>query len=139
MARGILKTIGAAKRLRFVKEGYDANDLGVHPNNVIFDSSDEGTLNLLATGTYVFGGGNTGGGTSPVQFVSWSMPYVPLCMFQFSFNGSTWNQVLGTAAFNIGPQHYVLEVSTSGIRMCADWNLISQPLWVRYFAFRLAV
>lgn len=79
MSRGFLKDIGGSKRMRFVKPGYDANDLNVPANAVIFDSEDAGGLFIYRAGTW--------SGTIPKGaggfIVSWpSLGYTPLAVVQ---------------------------------------------------------
>lgn len=50
--RGFLKKVNGTMRMRFVKPGYDANDLNVPPNAVIFDSEDAGGLFIYRAGTW---------------------------------------------------------------------------------------
>lgn len=55
MVKGFLKTVGASKRMRFVKSGYDADDLSLDYANVLFDSDTVGNLSIYARDTITLG------------------------------------------------------------------------------------
>lgn len=83
--KGYLKTSVGAKRLRFVKNGYDAADESVPPNKVIFDSQDIGSLAILETGTYSWS--NFPALSIPMTKVrTWSYGFVPVCVFHWRMN-----------------------------------------------------
>lgn len=76
--RGFIKDIGGAKRMRFVRPGYDANDMGVPPNQVIFDSENIGALSVHAS--------NVVDVQTPIDgyIASWpDLGFTPLAMVQF--------------------------------------------------------
>lgn len=82
MSRGLLKNVNGSKRMRFVKPGYDANNLNVPPNAVIFDSEDAGGLFIYRSGSW--SGAIPGGGGGYIA--TWpSLGYTPLAVVQ---NGS---------------------------------------------------
>lgn len=83
MSRGFIKPVGGNMRMRFVRPGYDANDMGVPPNQVIFDSVDAAVMSLIAAGSYHFANDAPMRAGNYVQIASWSLPYPPLCTFQF--------------------------------------------------------
>lgn len=86
MSRGFLKDIGGTKRMRFVKPGYDANNLNVPPNAVIFDSEDAGGLFIYRSGSW--SGAIPGGGGAYIA--TWpSLGYTPLGVVQNGTPGST--------------------------------------------------
>lgn len=138
--RGYLKDSGGAKRLRFVMPGYDADDEDVPPNKVIFDSNNIGTLSVIATGRRDWI--NEGGTGGNVQIASWSLPYVPLCTFQFSTstydNGESWNPATGV----IQPlsSSTGIFVSTTGIIVNLNWSVGNLAKFsIRWQAYRLPV
>ena len=142
MPRGWLKT--ALNRLRFVKAGYDADNLSLHPNNVIFDSGDNGTLSLVAAGSYSTSGYTTSG--SYVQIASWSLPFIPLCTFQFY---SPYSAPSGVPTLPLSPSLYQvadggspsLRVTAGGIFFRGTWAIEAapSPLTIYYQAYRLGV
>lgn len=82
MSRGFLKDVDGKKRLRFVKDGYDANDLSVPLNKVIFDSEIEGCLSTYRAGSITL--------TPSVDgfAVTWpSLGYTPFVLLTFGGPG----------------------------------------------------
>lgn len=82
MSRGFLKDIGGKKRMRFVKDGYDADDLNAPLNKVIFDSEIEGCLQTYRAGSIVV--------TPSVDgfVVTWpSLGYTPFVLLSFGGPG----------------------------------------------------
>lgn len=73
MSLGFLKDIGGVKRLRMVMPGYDANNLSLAQNFVVFDSESANSMNVLSSGIFpaTFG-------TFDQYVAYWSLPYVPL-------------------------------------------------------------
>lgn len=87
MSRGFLKDINGSKRMRFVKPGYDANNLNVPPNAVIFDSEDDGGLFIYRSGTW---SGAIPGGAG-AYIATWpSLGYTPLAVVQNGTPGAVW-------------------------------------------------
>jgi hypothetical protein len=83
MSRGFLKTIAGKKRLRFVKPGYDADDLNVPLNKVIFDSEIEGCLQTFRAGSVTL--------TPPYDgfVVTWpDLGYTPFATLSFGGPGN---------------------------------------------------
>lgn len=92
MSRGFLKDVGGKKRLRFVKDGYDANDLSVPLNKVIFDSEIEGCLATYRAGSVTI--------NPPVNgyVVTWpDLGYTPFALISFGGPGKA-NPVFYTNA-----------------------------------------
>jgi hypothetical protein len=83
MNKGYLKTSGGAKRLRFVKDGYDATDESVPPNKVIFDSNNIATVAILETGSYTWSNFTNSGLT---KVSTWDYGFVPLCIIHWQYN-----------------------------------------------------
>lgn len=76
--RGFIKDVGGSKRMRFVRAGYDANDMSVPPNQVIFDSQNIGALSVHTSGVVDV--------QTPLDgyIASWAnLGYTPLAMVQF--------------------------------------------------------
>lgn len=74
MSRGFLKNVGGVKRLRIVKSGYDANDLTLPYNLVVFDSVFPPNLTPWASGVVRVSTAGT-----LLKIVSWVDPgYVPM-------------------------------------------------------------
>lgn len=146
MARGFLKTDGASKRMRFVKPGYDANDMGTPDNAVIFDSNDVGNLSLYSQGEW-----NSGITQSPgvifndVQIASWAtLPFVPLVMTQYLYGqGPSGTIIQKWAPFLelMMPQHFRLWASPSGLNvywMRDNASAIPSIIYIRYQVYRIA-
>lgn len=137
-------------RIRFVKSGYDADGAGTPPNAVIFDSADGGNLSLVTAGSVTLVGnttGNNGAASAHTGIVAWSLPYVPLCTFQFSLAGGGFDAAMpvysGGAQDGSGgifPMPSIL-VAQTGIFLRAAWALPtnSVTLVVNYQAFRVGV
>lgn len=87
MARGFLKDVGGVKRMRFVKPGYDANNMNIPQDAVIFDSEDIGNLSIYAQDEWNSGVKTTGGTQyNDVQIASWpALPFVPLVTTQYRY------------------------------------------------------
>lgn len=122
MARGFLKTIGGSKRMRFAKPGYNANDLTLPENLVVFDSEDVGNLSLYAQGQW-----NSGISQSPgiifndVQIASWAtLPFVPLVMTQYLYGqGPSGTIIQKWSPFldQMLPYHFRLWATPSGLNV----------------------
>lgn len=132
--RGYLKTDGSAKRLRFVKAGYDATDETVPPNQVIFDSKDLATLSILDTGTFSWF--NTTGTGGQVKVASFNYGFVPLCTFQWDyFNNNHWSHALNVqTATGLGP---LVRVALDGIYINMYWGATAPKVTVRWQIYRI--
>ncbi|RWE78803.1 hypothetical protein [Mesorhizobium sp.] len=98
--RGYIKTSGSAKRLRFVKPGYDATDESVPPNKVIFDSNNIATAAILETGSQTWSHFTN----VPLTRVSaWDYGFVPLCIIHWQYN-ETWKRNTLTTAEDTYPR-----------------------------------
>lgn len=131
--RGYLETQGDRKRLRFVKEGYDADDPNTPANAVIFDSDDQAVLSVLETGQW-----STTANRSAGWIATWDYPFVPLCVFQFQ-NTSTGSGMWGTtyrcSDFRVTADRFpTLQVTKTGIFFRSTWF---GALSVRWTAFRI--
>ncbi|MCO6386246.1 hypothetical protein [Aliihoeflea sp. 40Bstr573] len=154
--RGFIKDIGGAKRMRFVRPGYDANDMGVPPNQVIFDSENIGALSVYTSGVVDV--------QTPIDgyIASWSdLGFTPLAMVQFMGHPSspraTTNIGLSTTEWrftfrgqsggvsaplgapnNEGPKVFVY---SNGLRMRLHTNSGTDEyrLFVRYIVYRAAL
>lgn len=80
MTIGFIKDIGGQKRLRWVRSGYNADNLSLPWNQVVFDSSIAHVYGVLLTGMW--------SGYPPddrTRIVSWpSYGYTPLVSFFYS-------------------------------------------------------
>lgn len=145
MARGFLKTVGAAKRMRFVKPGYNANDMNTPDNAVIFDSADIGNLSLYTEGEW-----NSGVTQQPnvilddVQIVSWpTLPFVPLVNTQYLYGqGPAGTVIQAWMPFmdNMLPYHFRLWATPSGLNVY--WRRdgsasIPSIIYIKYQVFRI--
>lgn len=82
MPRAYIKDVAGVKRMRFVKAGFDADNLSLNPNAVIFDSNAVSTLPIIASGSYVVSS-IIGSYTS---IASWSNPgFVPLHLWSLTY------------------------------------------------------
>lgn len=96
MSRGFLKDIGGKKRLRFVKDGYDANDPSVPLNKVIFDSEIEGCLQIYQQGTVALNYPISAG-----YLVTWpSLGYTPFVMLSFKATAGTFGDGNSVPSFH---------------------------------------
>lgn len=138
MTRGYLRDSGGAKRLRFVKSGYDADSESVPPNKVIFDSKDIGTLSLLDSGEYTWAGVNsTAGNTKFLTTVkSWDYDFVPLCSFQFSMANNGYFEPYLSSISNSSADNIII-VSKAGIFANFYWGYVTTVV-MRWQAYRLA-
>ena len=135
--RGFIRNVGDHWRARFVQAGYDANDMTMPPNKVVFDSDDIGTLSLLYAGTFRF----NRDGAAPItrQVASWSLSYIPLCTFQFRPSGDiNWNPVYVPGGFGSSIASQRILVSATGISATL---LVNGPDYVdiNWQAYRLVV
>lgn len=126
-------------RARYVQEPYDAYDEDVPPNKVIFDSDDIGLMSILATGQHMWAPVSPPGigwlTVTDFALATWSLPYVPLCLFYSSGDGVLWRQ---DPRFDDADNRFI--VSTTGIRVWFRTNVridASNPFYLRYVAFRI--
>jgi len=136
---GYIKPVGNAMRMRFVKPGYNPDSEAVPANAVIFDSRDIGTLTFLTAGEYQFSARRSTQGI--VTIASWSLTFVPLCVFSFRLGNDPWRHSLSVAdAFGgnleVELRHMTMLVTRTGIRMRAQWATTPTALSIRWVAFR---
>jgi hypothetical protein len=82
--RGFLRDVGGSKRLRIARSGFDAADLSLAMNDVVFDSDWLGTAGIALTGTFTLTA-NAGANTS---FVTWAdLGATPLAEIAFLKDG----------------------------------------------------
>lgn len=128
MPRGFLKDIGGIKRLRMVKAGRDANDLGLPYNDVVFDSTFPVSLTPRAIGIVrVTEHGN------PVKIVSWiDQGYIPLTFARAkAVDSNLWYSSVPWTSNNP-----YLSVGRDGLYLITgSFNL---PVDIAYIAFRVA-
>lgn len=128
-------------RLRFVAEGYSADDPGVPPNKVIFDSDDIGTVAVVAAGSHLLETGSTPGNDS-LQIAAWDLPFVPLCTFTFRIDNTSvagWGITHTVAAgetSRAGTTKILVDQTGIFVRRVIPGNL---PVVIGYTAFNLPV
>lgn len=85
MSRGFIKRVDGALRMRFVKAGYNANDLSVPANAVIFDSDAQQYLQVYISGSAVVYG------AADYQVVATfpSLGYVPMLFASWRGDNTT--------------------------------------------------
>lgn len=147
--RGYLETQGDRKRLRIVKEGFDADDETTPVNAVLFDSDSEGMGSVLETGEVNLPNvsGTSGWSGSAGYWVrSWDYDFVPLCIFQYDrFNAFVDMGMHDTvpvtttvgSGFMSAP---IIRVSKSGIwfrgSIVKGW--LTVPVKLKWTAFRIS-
>ncbi|MFC7067464.1 hypothetical protein [Brucella rhizosphaerae] len=128
MSRGFLKDVGGVKRLRIVKAGYDANNLNLPYNAVVFDSIFPTNLTPWATGVARVATAGTN-----LKIVSWPSPgYIPMTIVNVkAANGEIYYNVVPWTSNN--PRMFA---SADGIYLSA--GSLNLPFDVSYMAFRVA-
>ncbi|GGB00757.1 hypothetical protein GCM10011491_31170 [Brucella endophytica] len=128
MSLGFLKDVNGIKRLRIVKPGYDANNLNLPVNAVVFDSVYPSNLVIYDSGVATVSTAGT-----DTRIVSWPDPgYVPMTLLMAkSSSGGWWYSVVPWTSNNP-----VASVRADGILLTTgSFNL---PVDISYFAFRVA-
>lgn len=125
---GFLKDVNGIKRLRIVRPGYDANNLDLPVNVVVFDSVFPSHLAIYDSGiaTVSVAGNNQ-------KVVSWADPgYVPMTILMVkSASGGWWYSVVPWTSNE--PQ---ARIRADGVYISTgSFNL---PVHIAYFAFRVA-
>lgn len=127
MSRGFLKDVGGIKRLRIVKPGYDANNLNLPYNNVVFDS-------VLPTSVvpYIAGVVNITTAGSVMKVVTWPDPgYCPLTMVNIvRQDDGSYSSVIPWTSNNP-----VITVDNTGIYLSTGSLIL--PTNLIYFALRI--
>lgn len=83
MAKGFLKDVAGIKRLRIVKSGFDANNLSLPQNAVVFDSE-----SLSSAGIYASGSTPITADISNVAVATWpNLGFTPFAEAWISKNG----------------------------------------------------
>ncbi|MRN45482.1 hypothetical protein GJU93_02540 [Brucella sp. 10RB9212] len=127
MSRGFLKDVGGVKRLRMVKTGYDANDLTLPYNLVVFDSVFPPNLTPWAAGVVRVSTAGT-----LMKIVSWADPgYVPMTILTAAqTNGAR------LSVFPWTSNNPVARAARDGIYLTT--GSIALPADFYYIAFRVA-
>ena len=137
MPKGFFKEVGGRTRMRLVQPGYNADDYSTPLDKVVFDSEEIGTLSVIRAGEVYVGDGNG----KNVKIVSWDLPYVPFCTFQYSRDGTSFYPFYESSGQDADDYDHYTRVTTTGVwvryRVAAAPN--SARLWMRYVAYRLAV
>lgn len=120
-----LKDVNGVKRMRIVKKGYDANNLSLASNLVVFDSAAMSHLAVYSSGVAAA----TMAGTD-IKIVAWQDPgYVPMTFIFCSTDANVWNSIVG---YNAAEPR--VNVARDGIYMSTgSFNI---PVYVMYFSFR---
>jgi hypothetical protein len=111
---GFIKDINGSKRMRFVKQGHDPNNLNLNPNDVIFDSETDVNLSIVDSDT--FEDVATTGNPGPRTLASWSppLPYTPMALAYYATNsGQGWSGYRQAIDILAGTTDY--------------WRIISRP------------
>lgn len=138
MPRGFIKPVNGSMRMRFVKPGYNADDMATPEEHVIFDSEDLAVLSVVQAGEYDLGDGAQNGKT--VQIATWNLDFVPLCAFQYSFDGSLFGPSAAVLTNGNGDfNSFYTRVSSTGIVVSYRMATSAARLRVRYTAFDLPV
>lgn len=145
MVKGFLKTSGTS-RLRFVESGYDANNMSVPDNKVIFDSDDIGNLSIYRQGEW-FSGVSSGSGVilNDVPIATWpELPFTPLVMCQYKYGQGASGTVIQDWTTFLDqqlPYQFRLWASPTGLNVYwyrdAPSSFVSS-IYVRWQAFRIA-
>jgi len=138
MSRGYVDKFGDHYRARYVQSPYNARDLSVPRNKVIFDTDDIGTLSLLASGSYTM----TYAGSidvGPVLIGSWADPgYIPLCEFHFAVGSGPRDNAFAMFYSTVYTKNHRITVSRTGITASLVVTAVS-PVHIYWNAYRLAV
>ncbi|TJV70347.1 MAG: hypothetical protein E5X76_20140 [Mesorhizobium sp.] len=127
--RGFLRDVGGSKRLRIARSGFDAADLSLAMNNVVFDSEWLGTAGIALAGTFTLTA-NAGANTS---FVTWpTLGAKPLAEIAFLKSGQYQNIVDGDFGSTVG---LTLLVGPTGIQ--GDCKGLNYPVVVAYVVYRV--
>lgn len=146
MARGFLKDVGGVKRMRFVKPGYDANNMSIPQNAVIFDSEDIGNLSVYRQDTFYSGVHQTSGVIyNDVPIATWpELPFAPLVTAQYRYGQGASGTVLVNWSSYLDvhlPHHFRLWSSPTGLNLYwyrdAPSSLVSS-IYIKWQAFRVA-
>lgn len=126
MPRGFLKDVGGIKRLRMVKEGFDANNLNLPYNAVVFDSVFPRNLSIYSSGVVP-----VETAMSDARIAAWTDPgYIPMTIC-VAGNVGGWNSVVPWTSSNP-----VCRARRDGLYLSTgSFNL---PVLILYFAFRVA-
>lgn len=144
--RGYFEKQGDEYRLRIVKPGFDADDPGVSPNNVIIDSHSLGTLSVVKSGVGTIP--NSDAYAAGVWVASgWGLPYVPLCTFMYALrwftgdpNDFRWMPYPDPSFY--GAVQSIFQVTNDGIYARRGEIYPSSgayPMYIHYTAYRLPV
>lgn len=145
--RGYIEQQDGTLRMRWVKEGYDADDPATPFDAVLFDSESDGMGAVLETGQATIPEtGTFTAVTTGMWLRTWSYGFTPLCIFSFNaFNNagaimwdhSQWANIgVGNPAFMSSPR---ITVSASGIWLRGGFSKASgQNFLVRWVALRVA-
>ncbi len=126
--RGFLRDVGGSKRLRIARWGFDAADLSLAMNNVVFDSEWLGTAGIAYTGTFTI----TANAAANTVFVTWpSLGASPLAEIAFLKGGFYQNIVDG----NFTSTEITLFVGPTGIS--GDCGNLNYPVVVAYVVYRI--
>lgn len=133
MAKGILKDIGGSKRMRIVRPGYDANNLSLEQNLVIFDSNQVGNLSIHTYGEVTFGPFFHSGVIVNGIIATWpDLGYAPFVTMQYNVrlqtSGSTISADVGFGNYIRGssattPDNFRVESRRTGL-----WFFWNRPL-----------
>lgn len=132
MSLGFLKLINDEWRWRFVKPGYDANDLTLPANVVIFDSASTEFLSVFASGTLTIVNGNNG----KYKAITWpDLGYVPHAWAAFKAGGTFVIPVLAVSGSSTITGD--VEIMTDGISV--ETRGLNYPADLDYIVFRVPV
>lgn len=125
---GFLKDVNGIKRLRIVRPGYDANNLALPTNLVVFDSVFPSHLAIYDSGIATISVAGNG-----LKVVSWANPgYVPMTILMAkSASATIWYSVVPFTSNNP-----VARVRADGIYVSTGSFIL--PIHLAYFAFRVA-
>lgn len=132
MSIAFLDIINGQWRYRVVKPGYDARNLNLPPNAVVFDTAANEFLSVYTSGTLFIANGNSG----QYKAVTWPDPgYVPFGWAAFKRNGSFDIPVLSVATQNYAPG--AVSIVSDGLMV--ETQGLTYPAELDYIVFRASV
>ncbi len=131
MSAGFIKPVNGKVRMRFVKPGYDARDLNLPPNAVIFDSEANEYLQVFVSGTLLISDGSRG----EYSAVTWpTLGYTPFAWAIFRQNDFSIAPVLSAATAQYAPG--AVSILSDGLRV--ETRGLNYPVSLDYIVFRTA-
>ena len=123
--RAFIKNVAGRMRVRIVRPGLDANDYGLPPGDVIFDSEAADGLPVLVSGSFV-----VGNDLDDWTIASWgNLGYKPFFVW-------TWTRQGGTSNTFALSSNQALFVGARPDRLSGWFAQLDYPFTIKYAVFR---